>query len=377
MLLLGLLIVWAYLRFRGSPRWTWAAALGGLAGWAMITRPVDALCFVVPVVIDLAITHRRSGGSAARSLAAFVVAAVPFVGLQLALDYRVTGSALRAPFSLYLDTDQPQTSFGFHRIDPSARPRSVVAQKQALYADWVMPYVRNHQPDTVAKAWLTRYFPLLADGLLPAREVLVLLPVGLLGLWGRPRRVVAFTLVMFVGLYFFYTFFIEHYALMVAPAVALLIVSAMPVIEWAWPRFRTAIPVAFTLGVAAVCVTSLRECTRLSDESFPSPALRALNDYLPELVHGERSVVLFRFAPGVNNPQEEPVFNADVPWPDDAAIVRAHDLGARNAELFAYYARHDPERVAYLYDRKPTKEDPLGTLTRLGRVSDLAKQESR
>lgn len=378
MLLLGLVIVWAYLRYRAAPRWPWAAALGALAGWAAVTRPVDALCFVVPVALDLAVMHWRSrGGGAARSLVAFVLAAAPFVGLQLALNYRVTGSVARSPFSLYIDADQPQTSFGFHRLDPAARPRSVVAQKQALYAEWVLPYVRNHQPDTVVRAWLTRYFPLLADGLLPARVVLVLLPVGLLGLIGRPRWVVALTLAGFLGLYFFYAFFIEHYALTVAPAMALLIALAMPVLERAWPRFRAGIVVAITLGVVAVCVTSLREFTGIGDESLPSPALRALNDYLPELVHGERSVVLFRFAPGVNNPQEEPVFNAGVAWPDDAAVVRAHDLGARNAELFAYYARHDPERVAYLYDRTPTREDPLGTLTRLGRVSDLLKQGSR
>jgi hypothetical protein len=30
-------------------------------------------------------------------------------------------------------------------------------------------------------------------------------------------------------------------------------------------------------------------------------------------------------------------------WPDDAPIIRAHDLGERNAELFRYYAARKPQ----------------------------------
>jgi hypothetical protein len=32
-------------------------------------------------------------------------------------------------------------------------------------------------------------------------------------------------------------------------------------------------------------------------------------------------------------------------------VIRAHDLGDRNIEIFRYYAEHQPERAFYLYDR--------------------------
>jgi hypothetical protein len=374
-LLLGLLLLWAYLRYRARPRWEWGLVMGVLAGWALVTRPLDALCFIVPVVGGVVWIHFRKGdpaprGMMMRAVLAAVVGALPFLAFQLALNHRVTGSALRSPFSLYIDADQPQTAFGFHRFDPDRQPRSVVAQKRALYADWVVPYVRRHQAGEVVRSWGTQYLPLMVDAILPARVLLILLPVGLLAV--RRRWVVFLALPIFLGLYFFYAFFLEHYALTVTPAVSLVIVLAVLVLERAWPWIGPAVAV----GVVALAVTSLYEFTRVSDDSFPSPVLRTLNDRLADLVSGERAIVLFRFHPGVNNPQEEPVFNTDVAWPDDAVMIRAHDLGERNGELFAYYARRAPGRVVYLYDRKPTPEDPLGTLTRLGRVSDLAKSSA-
>ena len=76
--------------------------------------------------------------------------------------------------------------------------------------------------------------------------------------------------------------------------------------------------------------------------------------------------MLFTYDPG-RNTHEEPVYNAGVAWPDDAAVVRAHDLGpARDAELFAYYAARQPPRFAYRYDERTR------TLTPLGPVADLA-----
>jgi hypothetical protein len=379
MLLLGLAIVWAYFRYRDAPRWTWAVALGGFAGCAMVTRPVDSLCFIVPVVGALILQATRRDGAitprtALRHAAVAACAAAPFLLFQLALDHRVTGSAFRSPFALYIDADQPGTAFGFRRFDPAARPRSVVAQKQVLYRDWVVPFIQRHQPDAIASAWLTRYLPLAVDAILPSRLLLAFLPLGLLGLAGPRRRVIAATLPLFLLLYLGYAFFLEHYALSIAPAVFLLIVLAPSAVERAWPRFRRRIATAFTLGVVALTATSLYEVTGITDESFPSPVLRAVNENLPALTNDEPAIVLFRFHPGVNNPQEEPVFNADVPWPDNAPVVRAHDLGDRNRELFEYYARRSPDRAVYLYDRQPIPQDPLGTITRLGRVSELARK---
>jgi hypothetical protein len=54
-------------------------------------------------------------------------------------------------------------------------------------------------------------------------------------------------------------------------------------------------------------------------------------------------------------------------WPDDARVIRAHDLGEMNSKLFAYYAGKAPERVVYRFDEKD------GSLTRLKTVAEMAR----
>jgi hypothetical protein len=77
------------------------------------------------------------------------------------------------------------------------------------------------------------------------------------------------------------------------------------------------------------------------------------------------AVVLFRFAPG-SSVDEEPVYNTGVAWPDDAPIIRAHDLGPRDGELLRYYAARKPGRTFYLFDRADR------SLTRLGNADHAA-----
>ena len=59
------------------------------------------------------------------------------------------------------------------------------------------------------------------------------------------------------------------------------------------------------------------------------------------------------------------MYNTDVASPDDAPLIRAHDLGPRNIELFRYYATRAPDRMIYRFSRK------TGQLDTLGRAADL------
>jgi len=81
--------------------------------------------------------------------------------------------------------------------------------------------------------------------------------------------------------------------------------------------------------------------------------------------------VLFRFVKGDDHHQE-PVYNVDVAWPDDAPIIHAHDLGeARNQEIFRYYAERQPDRRFFLFVRQDF--DPDGpVLSYLGTAKELA-----
>ena len=80
----------------------------------------------------------------------------------------------------------------------------------------------------------------------------------------------------------------------------------------------------------------------------------------------ERSILLIRFGPE-SVPEWELVYNIHDSWPDDAKVIRAHDFGERNIELYRYYAERQPDRMVYRFDRE------TGTFSRLGNVVALAK----
>ena len=83
--------------------------------------------------------------------------------------------------------------------------------------------------------------------------------------------------------------------------------------------------------------------------------------------------MLFRAAPS-QWPHDDPVYNTDVAWSDDAPIIRARDLDGRNEPLYRYYAAEQPDRVVYLYDRakESAGQDPL---QRLGTVQELSQMK--
>lgn len=377
MLLLGLLIVWTWLRWRRSRDWRWALALGVCAGWAAITRPVDALCFAIPVGIAMLFDLARGPGRAwGRSAGAVVLGALPFLLLQAVFNLGVTGSLTKLPYTSYLEQDQPGSTFGFRAVDPSKRPPSPLPQKQAYY-DWCRTYLARHQPGNFLDPWLhaqrlsdgqTRpaYLSMIADTTMPARILVLLAAAGLLGLGDRRRIVLAATLPLFVILYLFNPFFLEHYAIAVIPAVALLVLLGVRALARAWPRLARPITFAATGVILAASLTSLWEIDRfipgpkVDDETFHSAVLRAINlDYPAAL--DKPAVVLFRYPTG-DDFFREPVYNWDVAWPDDAPIIRAHDLGpARDREIVDYYAARQPDRTFYLFDAKsPNPMIPLG-----------------
>jgi hypothetical protein len=63
-LLLGLALTRAWLKWRDGMRPRWAWAIGALAGWAAITRPIDAICVALPIGIAMVMAAWRSRGHA-------------------------------------------------------------------------------------------------------------------------------------------------------------------------------------------------------------------------------------------------------------------------------------------------------------------------
>jgi hypothetical protein len=365
MLMVELALVFCYLRWRELPVTRWSIPIGALAGWGAIIRPLDALVVGVPVGIMMALDLLKRPLRAWRVTGARVVAAaIPFLALQIVFNLGVTGEWYRTPFDHYADRDYPGTTIGFHKFDPNRRPVSQLPQKQKYYDDFAVPAIKRHQPENLIGNWI--YGDLarsIADGM-PHRLMYVLLPVGLLGLTMRPRWLVFSLLPAYIVAYSFYTWNLPHYAIVAAPAIILWVLQGAHAVETTWPRWRGAIATFLTLSIVVLSLRELAEFNRLTlDEPFDPVGLTRVREAIAKLPH-KPAVVLFRYDPKIPG-DEEPVYNMESAWPDDAAVIRAHDLGPRNVEIFRYYAARQPERAFYLYDRGDDSLSYLGTAREL------------
>jgi len=284
------------------------------------------------------------------------------------LNMGVTASPLKTPYQLYAEQDSPNLSFGFGHTGRTAL-RSTLAQKSDFYREFLTPQIEAHRPANVLPTLWNVRLPLLAKVTTPTRLLLLLFPLSVLGLAARWRWVLWSMLVLYLILYTFFPFMLSHYVIVPAPAVVLGILIGKSVVErWTPQKWRAAAQVFLTLAVAALALRELPEFDREKlDDGYDRPTMRFASNILPRQV-GDGSIVLFRYRTG-DLFHEEPVYNVDVLWPDDAPIIRAHDLGVeRDRELFDYYAKRQPQRNVFLYDRATR------TLASLGSVVDLARR---
>jgi hypothetical protein len=381
MLLLGLLMFWFFLRWRsaaGRRRMGWAVALGAASGWAAVTRPADALAFAIPIGLGVLLELVKSPGRT-RLLAttAIIAGAAPFLVLQLVFNAGVSGSVLRTPYTLYLRENQPGSEIGISTFDASLKPRTTLPEKLAFY-DWCKYFLRGHQPANFLYPWLHAHpahdgivpphLLLFADAAVPSRLLLVLLPLGLPGLTTRGRILFVTILPLFLAAYVLNPFFVEHYAVVVAPVVILLALLGARKLATLFPRAASADAV-IGVAVLTLSLTSFWEIYRFmpspgspaGDDLAESPLMAYVNVELPTKVHAP-AVVLFRQSASRIYFFVEPVYNLDAPDIDSNPIIRAHDLGpARDAGLVNYYAQRQPQREFYLFDRDTGSLTPLGT----------------
>lgn len=384
MLALGMLILWAWLRWQTAQRrWAWAIAIGALAGWAAITRPVDAIAFAAPVGIAMMLGLRgRPVREWLVTAAAILGGAAPFLALQVAHNAGVTGNPLRTPYTDYLEREQPGAQFGVRRYDPNWQPASQSWQIKAYY-DWCRPFLIHHQPDNFLDAWFSAqdmghgnmqppHVLTIADNTLPAHALLLFLPAGVIVLAADRRRLVlGGALLLFLVLYALNPFFLPHYLVVVTPAMILLIVVGVDAVaRAAGGRAAEFVRVAGTIAILAFCLLSLWEVRWLLAPPGTRPQADGFQESAPQSMvltninsHVEPpAIILFGRPPDV---WTNMVYNTDAASPDDAPIIRAHDLDERDAELVDYYGERQPERVVYQFDWKRR------ALRRLGVAGEL------
>lgn len=361
LLLMELAAFWCWLRWRENKKWQWAILIGIFSGWAIITRPVDAMCYAIPLGLAILFDLRAIRISKiAQSLLLIILGAAPLLSLQIILNVGITGSPWELPHHYYTKLDMPQMTFGFQKFDPTLRPASKLPQKQLYYDEWMVPIIKDHRIDTLIPKWTKEKLPLTLRATLPSPALALLLPIGILGLPDRRRVVLWAALPMFVVLYAFFPYLLRHYAIMAAPAVVLSVLLGANWLQQTYPRFLT---VVLPLCITALACVSLPQWQPTGDGLLYLP-LRDIEDQLASKVKPP-AVVLFKFSPRYGF-HAEPVYNSSTAWPDDAPIIRAHDLGpGRNIEIFRYYAQQQPQRMFYLFDRDDHSFHPLGTAAEL------------
>lgn len=367
-LLLGMLVLWTGFRWRaarGSIGWLIAA--GACSGMLAIIRPVDAVCFALPAWVYILLFSLRgaTASSRVRALGILIAAAMPFAAIQLIFNRGVTGSWFQTPFGYYTSRDYPNIGFGFSKFDPDARPASALPQKQKFYADSVSQIAQRHTIANVMRDWIGHRWKALIRATIPEPLMVPFLLPGLLAV-RTPRRIAALVvLALFVLLYSAYPFFIVHYFIILIPSFVLLLLLAIRVLPQLLPRFAPAIQTIVMLLLVSLAILALPELHRTDRDSFFNTTVHPDVNRKLAALEQTPAVVLFRFDEN-QSLEEEPVYNWTVAWPDDAAVVRAHDLGDRNIEIFRYYAKRQPQRAFYLYDRAD------GSIRYLGMAEDLA-----
>jgi dolichyl-phosphate-mannose-protein mannosyltransferase len=368
-LLANLLMVWAWMRWRKRRHLRWAALLGAVAGWAGIIRPLDAICFAVPVGIAIAFELRGQPKLLLKTGAVLMLFAMPFAALQTVQNIGITGSWRQPPEESYIAHNFPGPGIGFGPYDLTRPPAGMSEPRWDFAYDQFDAY-RNHTLGKELANWYSNRFTQFRYVALPATFMVIFFPLALVRMGDIRRKVVAAGLVLFLAGYMACVFRLYFYQVPAIPAAICVVFMGWEALERAWPRQRRRLFPLIALAIAGFAIWCMPE---LNSDMRRLPAVSEQLKWIDADLSGLSSpaVVLFRYDTSRIPLNSFPVFNDDVPWPDDAKVVRANDLGeGQNWKLYDYYARFQPERRVYEYVRSRTN-DPQ-PLKYLGTVGELA-----
>ena len=361
MALLGLLLIWAYLRFRKEKCLRWAALIGALAGWAAITRPLDAICFALPIGVAMLMDlsgmgrssayssdinqQRRGTQSALLTILLASACATPFLSLQLFLNHAVTGHWLQTPVQKYEELYWPGVAFGLHpHVLPGEHSLATpLPQFKDDYEHFVRPFFTGKAKTP------PRPFAQTLQWTLPQTVLIILIPIGLLGWRGR-RWLLGITFALFPLMYVTWIMFLPSYAAVVAPLTAFAVVLGASQLVERFPGHRKALSTWLAASIFYLALISLPEFGTKDKTSY-SEVMQTFNTLAKSIK--QPAVVFFRY------PNDDPMawkheqtYNIDAASIDDQLIVRAQDLGARNIELIRYYEAQSTRRNFYVFDQK-------------------------
>jgi hypothetical protein len=366
--------VWAFLHWRRTKTMRWLIVMCVAVAFGGLIRPANGALLAVALGSGVVSELWREGPRRwLVTLGIALACAAPFALLQGVCNKQITGIWTRLPWTHYGERNDPYDSPSLAVYDAARHSRSAVPHLRAWEEEFTVPaYEKKLEAGTWGRVRDVLH-PIASAGL-PHPFMLVLVPLAVLVLFARGRWVMVMLLVGFVAVYARHTFFMWHYVTSVAPVTILLVLLGLEGLAGGLPRIGAGVRLIGAAGISALCLFALPQLMRLppaDDWEMELVGLMRRADAQLEPLKKPRSIVLFRFDPADSDPHAEVVYNADVAWPDDAPVIRAHDLGERNRELFAYYARLSPERRVYRYDRIERGGEPV--LTYLGTARELSE----
>ena len=312
------------------------------------------------------------------TVVATVAAAMPFVALQFAFNLGTTGRIFYTPYQHYLETQQPGSSFGFHHIDEKVRPQSQLRAEASVLRqvhppggaeasagsgdDQLSARPLAGAADDDGAASICRGFPArrVCSGCATARDR----GAAAIAVWSAlPMLIVAYAFNAFLhGALHGDLAAADHSHHCDDPGGVAASISA---------HGGASCPRQVLLFAVAAAVSAQPGVNPHAIEQFQTPVVSDARQKLAALPHP--SVVFF----GYNldgDFDDEPVYNIETAWPDDARVVRAHDFGPeRNMALVRYSAQRQPERHVYLYDQATKQLHALGPAKALLAAHDAAK----
>ncbi len=352
----GVLVMGAFPRLMNAPRWRDGVALGAGLAILMISRPFEGLLFSLPFLAIvgwrlLGTLRRRAFASALRLAGPTVALTGAGAILMLAYNTAASGDPLVDPYTHNRLSYAYTPAFLF--ADPIEPTKVVPAQLDTYYRS--EGFNNGLGRDFSGFVWLTveKVQGVLRFYMGPA----LLLPflIGLVLAWRRPILLLSLAT---IGTGFLTVTF--NYTQYLAPATGVFMLLIMMGLswmrDWRWRERPSGLALARLLPVIVMVLLSVPYLALLAGapRPLPEPFMRPCCSVLDQTARTQiidqleaspgRHLVLYRA--DLDDPRFYRTMVANAADIDGADIVWAHDLGAANRRLFAYY----PDRKIWVVE---------------------------
>lgn len=354
--LIWLLAWWCLARWRRDGGAAWLAGLAALAAVGVLTRPVTAIAFLVPIAVEVLaqVCRRRTWAE----LVPATAVALPILAVAPWWSWATIGQVYPTPYSEYSRIYTPWNLPGFS-IDRSPPLRPEIPAVRRFRTEWLPVHEAHTVPrlPAIAASRLAGIAETFwGDGAVPDRNPLpplrwLLFGAALLGLAGAGAEV---RVVLWCGAALFVAMLSlasrplwTVYYLELSPALAFLSArGARRIAEWIGRR-ATALgsmsgPALLVAGLLVAVPGSIDRLLRARQQhvdlrTVPTELARAI-DSLPG------KAVIFVQAGPAHRPHESYVVNE--PDLEGRRVWLVHDRGGDNARLLALV----PDRTPYRFD---------------------------